>query len=1048
MAKALLCLLCALPLSQAMSMGGLPKIDPEFATQFEDTPVIKVKSPMSLAITPDGSKMFVTQKEGYIHLVEDFQPKYPGANVYPPSRTVLDISLIMCSNGERALGGIAVHPEFGTKNNWIYLYYTFNKYNDCDDSVNVNTGPVNRFSRWEFDESTGIIDPKSEKVFFDTPRVPAKLHNSGDIAFGKDGNVYVTVGDGGGRTIRNARGVVYPQALDHVFGKIIRLTDEGDIPPGNPFVGDDDAVVCGPDGRAPEPTMKCLEIYTTGHRNPIRFAMNPNTPDGVTEYYVNEVGRAVWEEISKGGDGYAGANYGYPRRTGKCIEDSETNCVPPDESEGFTDPVHWYKHDEEHGGCVAGAAFVPNDIGWPSSFTDAYLYADYAIGGIYVMTPGGKGCEYPECKVPVSPFAANIKALATHESIIYMAFGPNGVDENGNPRHALYYVSRDGGVRGVHKIEFTGDGNRNPKAQISAAPLFGFIPLKVEFDGAISFDPDGDGLTYEWDLDGDGKIDSTSAKPSFEYNEPGSFDATLTVRDGKGGVSKTQVRIEAENTPPTPKILSPLPGTKFAVGEKFELIGAATDGEDGDLDDSSLTWEVRQHHNTHYHPFVDPDTPGNNIIIEAPEPEDFDASLTSNLEILLTATDSRGLSSTTTVRMYPNNVEVLLDSVPRGLDVVAYGDVFVTPKIVTTWENHVFEVEAYDQEINGDTYNFASWDDGGAQMHEVEAQPSAGEDVSSEVREDGVAKNVMRVTFTKNGKSVGKDEVVERPELLDVTEEPNMDIDDGELAAIAMDETFSTIAVSDADEIKAELVDFTVGISLSDSTVRRRQLSEAQLQSFLDSNLVSLTGKALKTEMRNLVKASEIDYARPADLRLTKKGTKIEPGKSYEVLFGGNITFKKKRQEQKLPSKMFIRSMQVRAMDGVSQQMFNEVTSGVPGSRVTSAIASVNVPKDMYTVSPESNEETEGPKSVSSDTTFAIILACAIGAGVSLLAMAAVLIMRSRRRSKKAEDNSLDFPEKPKESNASGKRDGKIQMNSTMDSDENQSPANSPVKKS
>jgi len=358
--------------ADGMALGGLPKIDPDFAPFFDDTEVVKVKSPMSLSITPDGTKMFVTQKEGRLHLVEDFQ-----TNPDPPSRTVLDLMGIMCSNGERALGGVAVHPKFGTDNHWIYLYYTYNKFDEgCDDAVDVETGPVNRFSRWVYDEETGMIDPKSEKVLFDTPRLPAKLHNSGDIAFGNDGMVYVTVGDGGGRTDENAAGVVFAQALDMLLGKVIRLTEDGEIPSDNPYANDDDAAVCADTGLAPKATMKCKEIYSSGHRNPIRFAFNPNTPRSVTEYYINEVGRAVWEEINKGGTGYAGANYGYPRRTGKCVEDSETNCEPPDEDEGFTDPVHWYHHDEEHGGCVTAGAFVPNDAGWPAAFQDAYIYGE------------------------------------------------------------------------------------------------------------------------------------------------------------------------------------------------------------------------------------------------------------------------------------------------------------------------------------------------------------------------------------------------------------------------------------------------------------------------------------------------------------------------------------------------------------------------------------------------------------------------------------------------------------------------------------------------
>mmetsp|Transcript_20410 Transcript_20410/g.44609 ORF Transcript_20410/g.44609 Transcript_20410/m.44609 type:complete len:1151 (-) Transcript_20410:2687-6139(-) len=1044
---------------------GLPEIDSDLASQFDDTEIAKIKSPMSLAITPDGTKMFVTQKEGYLHLVENFQPTTAGGSVSSRTRTVLNIFNIMCSNGERALGGVAVHPKFGTDNHWIYLYYTYNKYDDCDESVNVNTGPVNRFSRWTYDEDRGMVDPDSEEVFFDTPRVPAKLHNSGDIAFGKDGNIYVTVGDGGGRTIRNRAGVVYPQALDRLFGKVIRLTDEGKIPSDNPYADDPDGYVCGMDGEAPSADMKCKEIYSRGHRNPIRFAMNPNTADGVTEYYINEVGRAVWEEISRGGDGYAGANYGYPERTGKCVEDSETNCKPPDEKDGYTDPVHWYHHDPEHGGAVTAGAFVPNDAGWPGVFQDSYIYADYSIGGFYVMTPGGKGCEYPDCKVPVSPYESSKKVLSDREAVIHMAFGPAGMDKDtGRPRQSLYYVSRDGGHRGVHKIEFTGTANRGPKANIVADPVFGFKPLVVNFDGTTSVDPDGDELSYEWDVDGDGEVDSTSSKTSHEFNKAGTYYATLTVKDGSGAKSMTEVRIEVENTPPVPEIVNPLPGTTFGVGEPFELVGIATDGEDGALDDSALTWEVRQHHNTHFHPFIAAETPGNKLIIKAPEPEDFDASLTSYLEILLTATDSQGLSSTTSLKIYPRTVEVTIDSVPSGLEIVAYGDVHVTPKKVITWENHIFELEAYDQTVDGKTYNFASWSDGGGQMHEFEALPGSG--ANDVVREDGAATNVIVASFSRDGVPVRDGEVVDNPAKdVGVSIEEEVEdaiLDEGELSAIDLDEGGGLdFVVSDATSITAELVDFSVVIMFNDSAVRRRQLNEAVIVEYLDKNLRSFTATALRKEIRDMVKSLDIPYAKPSDLRLARKIRRVKEGQKYEVVYGGDITFKKKKDIHNLPTAVTIQSMQVQSMDEISHQVFYDLKANVPGARVASVFASTNVP-DSLNSSPSANSE-DGSSDEKMDTTFIIIISCAIAGGLVLVSIAAVLLVRSRRKparksnttktARAVDDGSLQFSKKAEQSSLVGGEEDShscekdsVVMSTTMETDTAESPQASPAK--
>ena len=624
------------------------------------------------------------------------------------------------------------------------------------------------------------------------------------------------------------------------------------------------------------------------------------------------------------------------------------------------------------------------------------------------MTPNGEGCEYPKCKVPVSPFAETIKVLSAHEAVIYMKFGPAGVDKKtGLSKQALYYVSRDGDMRGVHKIEYTGTANRGPRAEIYADPTFGFKPLRVNFDGTGSVDPDGDELTYEWDVDGDGVVDSTSSKTVFEYNESGTHYAILTVKDGKGGKAQTEIRIEVENTPPTPVILTPAEGTTFHVDQEFELIGTATDGEEGQLDDTSLTWEVRQHHNTHYHPWVDPETPGNNLVIKAPEPEDFDASLTSYLEILLTATDSQGLSTTVSRKIYPRKVEVLIDSVPRGLEVIAYGDVHVTPKKVITWDNHVFEVEAYDQTMDGSTYTFDSWNDGGEQTHDFEALPVG----NGEVREDGVSsKNVIIARFFKDGIPVKDDSStsVELPsdETDATTMEPTESVEDedeGELAALEKEEGI------------ADLSDFVVAIRLNsnDSTVRRRHLSEAELISYLDDNLKSFTAKTLKKELKAIAEASEdISYAKPNRVRLTLKGRTFREGKNYKAVFGGVVFFKAKQEDQRLPSEAALQSMQLQAMDELSHQVFYDIKSNVPEARVATVLASSDVPAKLYNIesptepSGSVTSSSTGSKGNSSDSMGSkaiIILSCSIVAGLAIIAISAFLIIRGRRRPRQSD---------------------------------------------
>jgi glucose/arabinose dehydrogenase len=289
--------------------------------------------------TPGGS-LLVVKKEGFVDVFGD--PN--GDNSYSERTQALDISALICDNSERGVEGIEVHPDFET-NRFVYLYYTFNKNGNCDEDPFI--GPVNRLSRFILPESN-IIDPNSETLFFETPSLEYDHHNSGDIAFGNDGNLYISVGDGGSTFSALA------QNPGNLFGSMIRLTDDGGIPSTNPYTfqsGETSSVRCNETGLAPEGSpegAKCQEIFAIGLRNPFRFSMDPNTEDKVRLYF-NDVGQAIWEEVSEITSDDAGANYGWPIREGPCPNSKRTNCAEPHD---FKDPVHFYIHDG--GGAATG----------------------------------------------------------------------------------------------------------------------------------------------------------------------------------------------------------------------------------------------------------------------------------------------------------------------------------------------------------------------------------------------------------------------------------------------------------------------------------------------------------------------------------------------------------------------------------------------------------------------------------------------------------------------------------------------------------------------
>jgi glucose/arabinose dehydrogenase len=361
---------------------------------FTDSHVASVPIPTTLAFTPDG-RLLVTSQSGALRVIED------GTLLSTPA---LDLSPRICSQSERGLLGIATDPAFAA-NHFIYLYYTA-----------ATPTCVNRVSRFVLSDDN-VVNPASEDVLLDNIPSPGGNHNGGDLQFGKDGYLYVSVGDGGcdydgdsGCGIDNAAA----RDLKALVGKVLRITSDGGVPPGNPFLGPNSAR-CNLTGRT-DPGKTCQEIYAWGLRNPFRIPFDPNASG--TRFYINDVGQDTWEEIDLG---QAGADYGWNVREGFCAAGSSTDCGPP--PVGMTNPIFAYHHAN---GCVAitGGAFVPNGV-WSASYDGSYLFADYNCGTIFRLIPGGSGT------FTATDFATGLGSGGP----ITMIFGPEGSTE------ALYYLT-------------------------------------------------------------------------------------------------------------------------------------------------------------------------------------------------------------------------------------------------------------------------------------------------------------------------------------------------------------------------------------------------------------------------------------------------------------------------------------------------------------------------------------------------------------------------------------------------------------------------------
>ena len=443
---------------------------------------------MDLTWTPDG-RILIPTKPGQLRVVQN------GTLLPTPA---LDLSAVMCTDVEQGMGGVAVHPQFVT-NHYIYVYYTFAKFGPCGTVL-----PVNRLSRFVLPASN-VIDRSTEQVLMDTPQVGAGgHHNGGDIEFGADGFLYLSVGNGllgsvgpgPGATAREDR-APHRRRRDPAGQPLLRrrngsLQRHGAPPAGSPA------------------GTKCQEVYAKGLRNPFRMARDPNAAGD--RFYINDVGENDWEEI----DALTpGADYGWPSREGPCVTFT-TNCAP---NAAYADPLHWYSH-QGIGGAITGGAFVPNGL-WPSDFDGKYLFTDYVFGQIYRLDPGGPNCR--TCNPPTSAFKQTV--FSDTPGISAMAFGPFGSTQ------ALYYVTR--GSNQLRRIvvhrhgEPVADGGRDRDAALRRGTA------DVNFSSAGSNDPDGNPLTYRWDFK-DGSAIDTSANPSHVFTTAGDLPGAADGRRRQG----------------------------------------------------------------------------------------------------------------------------------------------------------------------------------------------------------------------------------------------------------------------------------------------------------------------------------------------------------------------------------------------------------------------------------------------------------------------------------------------------------------------------------
>jgi glucose/arabinose dehydrogenase len=230
-----------------------------YSPGFEDSDLgIGFPLPISLDFLPDG-RMVVIGQGGALRV---YTGTYAANNSFTQLSSYSFPTTILCNFEERGLTGLAIDPDYAT-NNYIYLFYTrkINGGQPCA-AAPGNVNAFHRVSRFTLDPVTSQFNAASEFVLLDN--IPTKMgtHVSGDLRFGQDGMLYITVGDNSCDFnditkcgIENTN----PQRLDNLLGKMLRINKDRSIPADNPLANNGGAVRCAnPDGAESLPLLFAL----------------------------------------------------------------------------------------------------------------------------------------------------------------------------------------------------------------------------------------------------------------------------------------------------------------------------------------------------------------------------------------------------------------------------------------------------------------------------------------------------------------------------------------------------------------------------------------------------------------------------------------------------------------------------------------------------------------------------------------------------------------------------------------------------------------------
>lgn len=401
-----------------LPLDSLP--DPAPLTAVRIYPNLSFTQPTSFQYAPDGSGTgLVTEQPGRVRLI----PADPNAT---SSGVYLDLGTdVQYDGAEQGLLSVAFDPDYAT-NGFIYVHYVSPRARCATTTTNYCTKVV-RYTRSASNPSQA--DTTTKRTLIESPD-DNNFHNGGQLQFGPDGMLYISLGDAG---------TYNGQDTTQLLGTILRIDPNGGnpyaIPPGNPFVGQA--------GKRPE-------IWHYGLRNPWRFTFDRLTGD----MWLGDVGETQWEEVDFVPAGGSGRNFGWAYCEG--THDFGSNQCSQISS---TLPIIEYPHNASGGFSVTGG-YVYRGDSMPELY-GAYVYADYVAGKVWAYNPASQ----------VSTLVANMTNP--------VSFAQDALGE-------LAIVSRAGQLYRLQPTQ--GSGTQQFPTTLSGTGLFANVATLTPAPGLVEYD--------------------------------------------------------------------------------------------------------------------------------------------------------------------------------------------------------------------------------------------------------------------------------------------------------------------------------------------------------------------------------------------------------------------------------------------------------------------------------------------------------------------------------------------------------------------------------